>query len=499
MLYADDARVVSQSPEQPRKIMGMIVVVSAAFGLTISETKTESMCLRDKGMPESTAIFSVNAAGQVYSQTNEFVYLGGSVNHNADLSIEVNRRIRNAWCSFRKNTLELYDQPSAPLELKIRMLIADVLLEIMLYSCVTWSPRACHYDTLRRAHHSFLTCCIGWRKNNRADHPISYLDTLMKIPNTLSTRAFAMVCSFLSGSATSTADRSSTYVKYEDGVLLRDVELIRERWIWWFHNLLNAKSPRLDPNIAEGLDQWLENMPLGVHPKMQELTGAILSLATRKTVGQDGVSVELFKITLNGDLALRRRLSDIVVCIWKGGEVPQQWKETMVLHKKKDRTEYGNYMGIWLVAHAGKILLKIIARRLSEYCERVEILPEEQSGFRPKHSTTDMMFVIHRLQELARKKQIPLYVCFIDLTKAYDSVDRTLLWTVLARFAVPQNMMSVIRQFHDGIQACVRLDDSVCSRWFAVEQGLRQGCVLAPLLFNIFFAAVLNVASTRFM
>ena len=109
-----------------------------------------------------------------------------------------------------------------------------------------------------------------------------------------------------------------------------------------------------------------------------------------------------------------------------------------------------------------------------------------------------MMFMIHRLQELARKKQIPLYVCFIDLTKAYDSVDRTLLWTVLARFGVPPNIISVIRQFHDGMRACVRLDDSACLRWFAVEQGLRQGCVLAPLLFNIFFAAVINVASTRF-
>ena len=140
-----------------------------------------------------------------------------------------------------------------------------------------------------------------------------------------------------------------------------------------------------------------------------------------------------------------------------------------VLNKKKDRTECGNYRGISLVAHAGKVLLKITARRLSEYCERVGILPEEQSGFRPNHSTTDVMFVIRRLQELGRKKQIPPYVYFIDLTKAYDSVDRTLLWTVLARFGVPQIMISVIRQFHDGMRVCVRLDDRVCSRWFAVE------------------------------
>ena len=53
----------------------------------------------------------------------------------------------------------------------------------------------------------------------------------------------------------------------------------------------------------------------------------------------------------------------------------------MVLHEKKDRIECGNYRGISLVAHAGKIPLEIIARRLSEYCERVGILPEEQSSF----------------------------------------------------------------------------------------------------------------------
>ena len=130
-------------------------------------------------MPESTVIFSVETAGQVDNQTNEFVYLGGNVSHNTDLPIEVDRRRRNAWCSFRKYTLEPYDRPSAPLELKIRMLRAEVL-EAMLYGCVAWSPRAYHYDTLRRAHHRFLTRCIGSRKHNRADHPIFYLDTLIK-------------------------------------------------------------------------------------------------------------------------------------------------------------------------------------------------------------------------------------------------------------------------------------------------------------------------------
>ena len=79
----------------------VIMVVCAAFGLTVSEAKTEITCLRTKGLSESTVTVSVEAAGQVYNQTNEFVYLGGNVNHcgcdNADLSIEVDRRARNAW------------------------------------------------------------------------------------------------------------------------------------------------------------------------------------------------------------------------------------------------------------------------------------------------------------------------------------------------------------------------------------------------------------------
>ena len=92
--------------------------------------------LRAKGMPESTATFSVEAADWGYNQTNEFVYLGENVKHNADLSVEIDRRICIAWCSFRKYTLELYHRLSAPHELRIRMLGAEVL-EPILYVCVT--------------------------------------------------------------------------------------------------------------------------------------------------------------------------------------------------------------------------------------------------------------------------------------------------------------------------------------------------------------------------
>ena len=81
-------------------------------------------------------------------------------------------------------------------------------------------------------------------------------------------------------------------------------------------------------------------------------------------------------------------------------------------------------------------------------------------------------------------------MCFIDLQKACDSVDRELLCVVLSRFGIPDKMLTVVRQFHEGMRARVRTDDGKHSEWFCVTLGLRQGCVPSPLLSKIFFAAV---------
>ena len=223
-------------------------------------------------------------------------------------------------------------------------------------------------------------------------------------------------------------------------------------------------------------------------------------MANANAMGPDGLPAELLKLGLQQDWTTLLEFHLLTTLIWREWKTPQQRKDAVitVLHKKGDKTECGNYRGISLVSDAGKVLLKVVARKLSAYCEAKGLLPEEQCGFQPDRSTTDMMFVVRRLQEVGRKAGVSLFICFIDLQKAYDTVDRTLLWQVLTRIGVPPQMIAVIRQFHDGMRACVRPDDGVFSNWFEVEQGLRQGCVLSPLLFNIFFAAVLNITLQRF-
>ena len=102
------------------------------------------------------------------------------------------------------------------------------------------------------------------------------------------------------------------------------------------------------------------------------------------------------------------------------------------------------------------------------------------------------MFAVQRLQELGRKARVPLFLCFIYLQKGYDSVDGTFLWRVLARFGVLLKMTEeIIHQFHHGMRVCVQSDNSVCSGGFEIAQELRQRCVLSPLLFNVFIAAIL--------
>ena len=95
--------------------------------------------------------------------TVKFVYLGATVCENADLTVEINRRVLLANLCLRRYGLSLHDQSTAPLRLKVRKLKAEVM-ETM-YGCVTWNTTVAHLAILRTAHHRFLLRCIEWKRN----------------------------------------------------------------------------------------------------------------------------------------------------------------------------------------------------------------------------------------------------------------------------------------------------------------------------------------------
>ena len=126
------------------------------------------------------------------------------------------------------------------------------------------------------------------------------------------------------------------YIRDEEGRFLRDIGLIRERWVRWFHELLNTKSPALDPTITDELKVCPPCSPLDDDPSRYEVEEAIRVMANRKAVGPDGLPVEFMKVLVDeADSDNLENFYDIVVAVVRRGRVPPQWKDATIkaLHK----------------------------------------------------------------------------------------------------------------------------------------------------------------------
>ena len=174
--------------------------------------------------------------------------------------------------------------------------------------------------------------------------------------------------------------------------------------------------------------------------------------------------------------------------------MPDDFHDALIvsLYKKKgSKSDCGNYRGISLLSVTGKIFARVILNRLITVSEQT--LPEAQCDLRPGRSTIDMIFAVRQLQEKCIERNKPLYSVFIDITKAFDTVNGEPLWTVLERIGCPPKLVSMIKLFHDGITGQVLSKLNVKDA-FVISNGVKQGCVLAPVLFNVFFTCMLSHA-----
>ena len=169
------------------------------------------------------------------------------------------------------------------------------------------------------------------------------------------------------------------------------------------------------------------------------------------------------------------------------------------LLKKGSIHDVNNYRGISLTNIFGKLFATILNKRLQNWCQVNELIPEEQAGFRSDYSTIDNIFVLQCLvQKYLGKPGGRFYVFFVDFFKAFDWVDRNLLWNVMQTHGCDGSMIKTLKSMYSNVMVCVKLfnQNTFCQQeqcpnahiteYFQSMSGVKQGCTLSPLLFSIF-------------
>ena len=184
------------------------------------------------------------------------------------------------------------------------------------------------------------------------------------------------------------------------------------------------------------------------------------------------------------------------------GALPRPWALCGItpIHKGGDVADPGNYRGIAVGSLLAKLYAAMLNERLSAWAERHGLRARGQAGFRKDHRTTDQVFVLRTLIERARADRQPLYSCYVDFKKAYDTIPRDLLWLKLQRIGVHGEFLRAVQALYAEVPMGVQLADGM-STTFQSLLGVKQGCPLSPTLFGIFiddFQCELEAGSVGF-
>ena len=276
-------------------------------------------------------------------------------------------------------------------------------------------------------------------------------------------------------------------IRNRDGQLCEDEEESLQCWRNHFEAVLNVKSTFVESAI-QSAHQYPLREDMNEPPTAVEISEALDSLKGHKAGGKNGILPELVKSS-GGDIM--DYILDLFNTVWNDQRVPDEWRDAMLvpIPKKGDLTQCDNWRGISLLDVVGKLFAKVIQKRLQRVVE--DALPDSQCGFRSGRGCIDMIFCTRQLVEKAREHNTKVYLLFVDLRKAYDSVPREALWVMLRKYSIPPVMVKLLQSLHDGMQAEVTIDGYVTPE-IEVQNGLRQGCTIAPTLFNLYFNLVIE-------
>ena len=278
-------------------------------------------------------------------------------------------------------------------------------------------------------------------------------------------------------------------IRTADGSLVSDMDGQRARWAEYFEQLYMVDPPSRQLTTT-GLETLEADPPIDeTPPSLDEVREAVARLRGGKAPGVCNISAELLKA---GGEAMIHGLHAVLTAVWQSGTIPPDWKRGLVVpiwKGKGDRQDCNNYRGITLLSVPGKVLAHLLLTRMRS--QLLKLQRPEQSGFTPGKSTTDRILALRVLVERRREFRQGFLAAYVDLKKAFDSVHRESLWNVLRLRGVPAGIIGLITGLYSGTESAVKYGGNVSS-FFPVQAGVRQGCILAPSLFNTCMDWVLN-------
>ncbi len=273
-------------------------------------------------------------------------------------------------------------------------------------------------------------------------------------------------------------------VKDDRGEILTEGEEIKQRWQQYCQGLYASRDGL--GGVTEPIEFEEEEPDI----LRSEVVMAMNKLRTGKAPGCDDVPAELIKETGEEGVDVIHKLCNL---IWKEKSWPEDWTRSVFLPlpKKGDTRECKNNRTISLISHASKILLYVIVGRIKQHMHQ-EISPE-QAGFVEGRGTRDQIANMRSIIEKAIEFNRPVYACFIDYTKAFDTVQHQKLWNTMVSMGFPKHVIELLRTLYSNQESAVR---TACgdSAWFKIEQGVRQGCILSPHLFNAYAEYIMRLA-----